>query len=283
MTNLKEPFSLKCSAIRRKLSIMEISLRPKNIIVIGGGSGIGYATAQKLLDGGADSIILASRNIKKLENATKLLNYNSNQKIYVIEFNISEVSSHLKKINEIQSMLGESKQVDGLVISSGINFNGANWKGFNISETDWDNVMNVNLKGVFLLIRTFSNLLHSKGVKGNICVVSSISAHRDLLSVYQVTKNAISGIVHAYGKHLCERGIVLNCVEPGTTNTDMMKELKDYTDGVRTGKEWGDNSIRRLIRPEEIAEIIFFLMSNLGETMAGSCVLAGGGCKGLAR
>lgn len=193
------------------------------------------------------------------------------------------MGSHLEKINEIQTMVGEQNQIDGLVISSGVNFNGSNWRGFNISEADWDRVMNINLKGVFFLIRTFSNLLHSKSIKGNICVVSSISAHRDLLSVYQVTKNAISGIVHAYGKYLTERGIVLNCVEPGTTNTDMMKGLKDYTDGVRPGKEWGDNSIRRLIRPEEIAEIIFFLMSNLGETMAGTCILAGGGCKGLAR
>lgn len=67
-------------------------------------------------------------------------------------------------------------------------------------------------------------------------MLSSISAHRDLLSVYQISKNAVSGIVHDYGKHLCERGIVLNCVESGTTNTDMMRGLADYTDGIRGGK-----------------------------------------------
>ncbi len=260
---------------------MGVQLRAKTIIVVGGASGIGYATAQKLLDEGAERIILASRNVKKLEKAAAALQRSPEQKVAFLAFDIADVSCHESLIKESKKLLGVIP--DGLVISSGVDFDGSNWKGFNISEKDWDRVMNTNLKGVFFLMRTFANYLYNKGVKGNICVVSSISAHRDLLSVYQISKNAISGIVHAYGKHLCERGIVLNCVEPGVTNTDMMSWLHSYTDGVRPGKPWGDNSIRRLIRPEEIADVICFLMSDVGEVMSGSCVLAGGGCKSIAK
>ena len=143
--------------------------------------------------------------------------------------------------------------------------------------------MNINLKGPFFLIRNFSNYLFSNNIKGNICVISSISAHRDLLSCYQITKNALSGLVHCYGKYLYQRGIILNGVEPGTTDTNMMKHLKIYTDGIRQGKKWMDNSLGRVLRAEEIAEIIAFLMSNLGEVMSGSCILAGGGCKTISR
>ena len=96
-----------------------------------------------------------------------------------------------------------------------------------------------------------------------------------------LSKNALSRIVHAYGKYLCERGVVLNCVEPGVVNTDMMPYLKEYTDGIHTGKPWNDSSIRRIIRSEEIAEIIYLLMSNLGEVLSGSCILCGGGTKAL--
>ena len=259
---------------------MIVNLRPKNIIIVGGGSGIGFATAQRLLDGGAESVILASRNILKLQKAAAALKHTPNQKVLSCDFDVSDVKSQNQKIEEMQQMLGDSF-IDGLVISSGVNFDGANWKGFNISETDWDRVMNVNLKGAFFLIRNFANYLHSYNRKGNICVVSSISAHRDLLSVYQVTKNALSRIVHAYGKFLCERGVVLNCVEPGVVNTDMMPQLKDYTDGIKPGKPWNDSSIHRIIRPEEIAEVIYILMSNLGEVLSGSCVLCGGGTKAL--
>ena len=260
---------------------MEVHLRPKHIIVLGGASGIGFSTAQKLLDAGAKSVLLASRNYDKLEAACLRLRHDGTQRAEVLSFDIAAVATHHDFIREVETKLGVVP--DGLVISSGVDFDGSNWKGFNISEADWDRVMNINLKGVFFLIRNFANYLQERKTPGNICVVSSISAHRDMLSVYQISKNAISGIVHAYGKHLCERGVVLNCVEPGTTNTDMMRWLAEYTDGKRPGKPWNDNSIRRLIRPEEIADIICFLMSDRGEIMSGSCVLASGGCKSISR
>ncbi len=259
---------------------MKVFLRPKNILIIGGSGGIGYAAAQRLLDGGAQNIILASRNINKLEQAKNSLVKNNSQSIHCINFDITNISQQEKFLLQCQKLITPNN-LDGLLISSGVNFDGGNWKGFNISENDWDKVMNINLKGVFFLIRNFTNFLCETKIKGNICVVSSISAHRDLISIYQVTKNALSRIVHAYGKYLCERGVVLNCVEPGVVNTEMMPQLKDYTDGIREGKPWNESSIRRIIRPEEIAEIIYVLMSNLGEIMSGSCILCGGGTKAL--
>ena len=257
---------------------MEVSLRPRNIIVCGGGSGIGLATAKNLLNKGARKVILCSRNVEKLEKVKRDL---GDDRIYICSLDIADCKSHEKFIKEVEGLIGEIP--DGMVISSGVNFDGGNWKGFNISESDYDRVMDINLKGVFFLMRTFANYLHSYNVQGNICIVSSISAHRDLLSVYQISKNAISGIVHAYGKHLCERGIILNCVEPGTTEGGMLGDLQKYTDGLRPGMPWNDNSIRRVIRPEEVAEVICFLLSNLGEVMSGSCVLVGGGCKSISR
>lgn len=253
-------------------------LRAKNIAVVGGGSGIGFAAAKRLLDGGAERVILASRNEEKLKQAKEKLN---SDKADICMFDISDCGGHEEFIRRLDEMTG--KAADGLVISSGVDFDSSGWKGFNITEHDWDRVMDTNLKGVFFMIRNFANHLYSHNRKGNICVVSSISAHRDLLSVYQISKNAISGIVHAYGKHLCERGVVLNCVEPGVTDGGMLSWLGKYTDGVRPGEPWKDSSIRRVIRPEEIAEVIYFLMTNVGEVMSGSCVLAGGGCKSIAR
>ncbi len=259
---------------------MKVFLRPKNILIIGGSGGIGYAAAQRLLDGGAQNIILASRNIDKLEHAKRNLTKSGSQSIYCINFDITNISQQEKFLIQCQNLITPNN-LDGLLVSSGVNFDGGNWKGFNISENDWDKVMNINLKGVFFLLRNFTNFLYTNKIKGNICIVSSISAHRDLISIYQVTKNAISRIVHAYGKYLCEKGVVLNCVEPGVVNTEMMPQLKDYTDGIKAGKPWNESSIRRIIRPEEIAEIIYMLMSNLGEIMSGSCILCGGGTKAL--
>ena len=262
---------------------MHIELKPKNIIIVGGASGIGFATAEKLLESGAKNIILASRNLDKLNEAKIKLKPNSLQKVNVLSFDITNISEQEKFLENAQKIIGSDSVLDGLVISCGTNFDGSNWKGFNISEKDWDNVINTNLKGVFFLIRNFANRLYANQIKGNICVVSSISAHRDMLTVYQVAKNAISGIVHAYGKFLAERGVILNAVEPGPVYSDMMKHLSLYTDGKNSGKPWPDNSIKRTIRAEEIAEIIYFLMTEMGEPLSGSCILAGGGTKALFR
>lgn len=190
------------------------------------------------------SVVLASRNRNKLEKAKLSLECRENQNVYIEEFDITNCKSHTEFLLKCIEKSGLIP--DGLVISSGTNFDGSNWKGFNISEEAYDRVMNTNLKGVFFLMRNYANYIYDNKILANICIVSSISAHRDLLSVYQIAKNAISGIVHTYGKYLVERGIILNCVEPGTTDTDMMPHLKPYTDGVREGKPWNDNSIRRV-------------------------------------
>lgn len=255
---------------------MKIQLKPRNIIVVGGGSGIGFSAAEKFLSYNAENVILASRNREKLDAAKNKLN---SQKVSILPFDISDCTSHEKFISDVTKMIGDIP--DGLLISSGLLFNARIWNAFNIIEEEWDKVMNTNLKGVFFLIRNFSNYLYSRMKTGNICVVSSISARRDLLSIYQITKNALSGIVHAYGKHLCERGIILNGIEPGATEDGMLGDLQKYTNGIRTGLPWNDNSIKRVIRPEEIAELICLLMSDLGEVLSGTCVLAGGGCKSI--
>ena len=115
---------------------MKFNLRAANIIVIGGATGIGYSAAQKLLDAGAKSVILASRNESKLNTAKQALKFNEKQCVYVLPFDISDVKSHDEMIREAREMIGEIP--DGLVISSGVDYDGSNWKGFNISETDWE-------------------------------------------------------------------------------------------------------------------------------------------------
>ncbi|MBQ3589022.1 MAG: SDR family oxidoreductase [Clostridia bacterium] len=258
-----------------------IELRPKSILVLGGGSGIGFAVAQALLNNGAQNVILASRNVENLSKASKELKRNKKQGVYTVQCDISNVSENKAVIERANALLGRGNTLDGLVISSGVNFDASNWKGWNISEQDWDRVMDVNLKGVFFFMRDFGDYLYNNKIKGNICIISSISAHRDMLSVYQISKHSISRIVNAYGKHLCERGVVLNCVEPGPIHTDMMKHLEKYTDGKKKGEPWNDASIRRLVRVDEIADIVCFLMSNLGEVMSGDCIVAAGGTKSI--
>ena len=267
-----------------KYSVGEMmNLKCKKVIIIGGGSGIGFETARLFIQLGIDGIVLAGRNKEKLLNAKEKLisGLDSKTKIEICQFDITDIGGHIDFINECRDLFGN--EPDGVIISSGMNADSGGWKGWNVSEELYDKVMDTNLKGPFFFIRNFSNYIEEIGARANICVVSSISAHRDLLGAYQFSKNILSGIVSSYGKYLTEKGIILNCVEPGTTDTDMMPHLKSYTDGKREGNQWKDNGIGRVIRPEEIAETIAFLMSENSEILAGTCLLAGGGCKSIYR
>ena len=117
-------------------------LRPQNILVVGGGSGLGKAIAQKFLQLGAKNVVIASRNIAKLEETARSFDVNSSgQHVYTLQFDITETKKHLQKIAEANSLLKNNEKLDGLVIAAGVNFDGSNWKGFNITEEQWDFVM----------------------------------------------------------------------------------------------------------------------------------------------
>ena len=85
---------------------MKLKLRPSNILIVGGGTGIGLATAHKLLDNGANSVILASRNINKLNaGVEELKKSNPNSKVYTISLDITKVKTHSEVIEETQKII----------------------------------------------------------------------------------------------------------------------------------------------------------------------------------
>lgn len=134
--------------------------RPKNIVVIGGASGIGLATVKMLLQNDVEHIVIASRSEKRLREITKEIN---DDRIVTEPFDISIITQQNVFIEKVNKRI--STYVDGVVISSGLNFDGGNWRGFNISEDDYDRIMNTNLKGVFFLIRNYANFMHARKIK----------------------------------------------------------------------------------------------------------------------
>jgi NAD(P)-dependent dehydrogenase (short-subunit alcohol dehydrogenase family) len=251
------------------------TLRPKNILIPGGGSGIGFATAKRLLQGNVNGIVLLGRNLERLDIAKAEL---SDERVKILQFDIKDVSAMDSKILYAQDLLGVNNKIDGLVSCSGVWFPEDNWRGFNLTEKQWDDVMNTNLKGTFFFMRKIVNQIIKSRVKGSVCLVSSAQAHREAFGPYSLSKAALSRQVQAFGKNLCEYGVVLNAVEPWVTKTDMCP-CDGIADGVIPGKPLPSNSIKRAMRPEEIAEAIYVCLSEFGETLAGVCVPVGGGIK----
>ncbi len=256
-------------------------VRPSNIIIVGGGGTVGAAVAEKLSkEKNVKHIILAGRNVEKLEEEKERIK-GGYANIATIKFDITSISSHIDFLNSCQQQCG-NLPIDCLLIISGKHYPSGGWRGFNISESDWDSVMDTNLKGPYFLLRNFTNW-DKRSNMCNVLIVSSVSAYRDCIGPYQISKNAISNVCKGYGKHLYKKGIILNCIEPGPMYSKMLPHLRMYDDGIVKGDEWKDNALSRLTRPEEVADVILFLISDVGELMCGSCINCAGGTKSIIR
>lgn len=238
------------------------TLLGKRVLITGGGSGIGFAIAQKAINEGA-KVVITGRNALKLADAKKKI---SSENLFIVEWDAGDVSLIPNKLEEVSSLLGGS--IDILVNNAGVlldqNF-------FTTTEHVWDTTYKINSKAVFFLSQAVANELISKKKKGKIINVSSTSGFYGAAIPYGMTKWDIAGLTEGMGKKLAPHGIIVNGIAPGRTATSMLSKEKDGNiyDLVTSAKRFG--------MPEEIAELALFLMSDATSFIVGQTIVCDGG------
>ncbi len=252
----------------KKIPILRIKentelLKDKIVLITGGTSGIGYAIAEVMLRSGA-KVIVASSNAGKVEKAVSNI---SSDYCKGMVFNINNISEMESKIKEACSFFPENR-IDILVNSAGIHHH----SGFlEISESEYDNVMDINLKGAFFFTQKICNYMIKNGIHGHILMVSSSSALRPGTSPYHLSKWAIKGFTRGLAKQMLPHNIIVNAIAPGQTATPMLGV--DENEDVNCAYAM----LGRYILPSEIASWAVLLVSDLGETLAGETIYATGG------
>lgn len=175
--------------------------------------------------------------------------------------------------NKFQNILNniDGYKIDILVNNAGIINKTSFW---NATEEDFDNVINTNLKGTYFLTKIVSKYMLDNKIEGNILNVSSSSAVRPALTSYQIAKWGIRAFTKGLAKELSSKNIVVNCIAPGPTATDMLLEGDDNIN--RPSSPAG-----RYATPEEIASLSVVLVSNLARIVNGDMLMATGGCGNL--
>lgn len=112
----------------------------------------------------------------------------------------------------------------------------------------------------------------NKNIRGNILNFASNAACMDITGSYGASKEAVIKWTRAFGKRYGHNGIIINGIAPGATFTPM---ISDYAHDIN--QEYKRHAIERFIRPDEIAELAFYLMSDYGEIICGHTVVADGG------
>lgn len=244
-----------------------MKLRNENVLVFGGGSGIGKAIAKRFADEGA-KVMIVGRNEAKLENACNEIGLNN---ISFKAFDICDISRHFELFADCAKTLG---RVDAFVNSSAVSLEsvGRGYEPWDITEQEWDMQTSVNFKAAYFLMRNEIDYMLQNKIRGNILNIASNAACMDIIGSYGASKEAIIKWTRAFGKKYGHNGIILNGIAPGATLTPMISSY-----AKTATQEYKRHAIERFILPEEIAELAFYLMSDYGEIVCGHTVVADGG------
>jgi NAD(P)-dependent dehydrogenase (short-subunit alcohol dehydrogenase family) len=238
----------------------------KVALVTGGNSGIGYATAKEFIAQGA-KVIITGRRKDAIEKAAL--------EIGAIPFVADQ--SNLKDIDALYDEVWKQHgKVDILFINAGIT--GDNAMIENASETNFDNVMNINFKGAYFTLSKFIPLLKEGS---SVVFLSSIvaSTHRANSSVYQASKAALNSIAKTAANELASQKIRVNIVSPGPTKTEVLN--KSGMDEM-TVQHIFDNLVnliplKKIGTPEDVAKMVVYLCDDAASFITGSEFVIDGG------
>ena len=235
-------------------------LLDKVAIITGGSRGIGYATAEAFLKEGAKVIITASSQASADKAVEQLKQKFPGSVIAGIAPDLADLQSVRTAFREAISKYG---CVDILVNNAGVS---ESTPFMEYTEEAFDRVMDLNLKGVFNATRVAAECMVAKksGVILNTSSMVSIYGQPSGIA-YPASKFAVNGLTVSLARELGPKGIRVNAVAPGITETDMMKAVpKEVIEPLIA-----QIPLRRLGRPEDIADAFVFLASEEASYITG--------------
>ena len=242
-------------------------LEGKRAIVTGGSLGIGACIAQELARQGANVAINYRKHDTEAKQVVAEIE-SMGRKGLAIKADVAGFTDAQRMVDEVKEKFGG---LDILVNNAGINRDSVIWK---MTEQQWDEVLDTNLKGYFNYIRAAVGIFREQK-SGKIVNVTSINGLRGKFGQtnYSASKAGIIGLTKALARELGKSNVNVNAVAPGLIETDMMK------DAPETVKEaaLAEIVLGRLGKPAEVAVVIAFLCSEAARHITGEVIRVDGG------
>lgn len=245
-------------------------LKNKTAIITGSSQGIGRGIAERFAREGANVVINYIGNMK-MANEVQANAEAAGTKAICVQGDISKVND----INGLfEAAISEFGQVDILVNNAGVERHAPFWE---VTEKDYDFVMNVNTKGTFFCSQAMAKHLIETKRRGKIVNISSV--HEDLpfpnFTAYCVSKGGVKMLTRNLGVELGQFGINVNNIAPGAIETPINKNL--LNNPMKLNYLLGQIPLKRLGQPEDVAGLAVFLSSDEADYVTGSTFFVDGG------
>ncbi len=249
------------------------TMKNKVVLITGASSGIGKATAEAFAERGAH-IVVAARRKEELDSLVASIEAKGGK--------ASAITTDVSKSKDVEEMVAYTiktfGRIDYAVNNAGIE--GTIAPITQLSEEDWENVMNINLKGIFLCMKYQAKVMIKGGHSGAIVNVGSVNSFLGFPtgSAYVTSKHGLVGLTTSVSAELAPQGIRVNLLCPGITVTPMHHRIRNLIgDAVYDQGLIPKVHLQRAGLPEEMAKAILFLCSEESSYISGSTLTVDGG------
>lgn len=236
-------------------------LANKVALIIGGSGGIGFAIAKAFVASGAQVVISGTKKEKLTAICEKL----GTDKAKFVIADVRNIGEIKKTLDTAVNLFGK---LDIFVYSAGIHCSD---QFCNVTESTWNNVLDINLKGMYFYCQNVANYMIDNKINGHILTISSASSAKPGWTPYEISKWGVKALTLGFADKLAGYGIVVNSIAPGPVATDMLQR------GNEDDICWPGNPTGRMCTPAEIANWAVLLVSGIGDMVVGDTFYVSGG------